>query len=72
MGEENAEPDAASPSARPGVALTEEMIRRKAEHNEGMLSTLEEIALHQLDIDKIEVLNNCRHTAATPSCECYS
>jgi len=25
-----------------------------------MLSTLEEIALHQLDIDRIEVLNNCR------------
>ena len=24
------------------------------------LSTLEEIALHQLDIDRIEVLNNCR------------
>tara|TARA_B110001452_G_scaffold225640_1_gene199670 strand:- start:568 stop:1974 length:1407 start_codon:yes stop_codon:yes gene_type:complete len=46
---------------RDGVALTEDLIRRKAEHNEGMLSTLEEIALHQLDIDKIEVLNSCRH-----------
>jgi len=46
---------------REGVPLTEELIRRKAEHNEGMLSTLEEIALHQLDIDKIETLNNCRH-----------
>lgn len=46
--------------ARDGVPLTEELIRRKAEHNEGMLSTLEEIALHQLDIDKIETLNNCR------------
>ena len=45
---------------RDGVPLTEELIRRKAEHNEGMLSTLEEIALHQLDIDKIECLNNCR------------
>jgi len=45
---------------RDGVPLTEELIRRKAEHNEGMLSTLEEIALHQLDIDKIEVLNSCR------------
>ena len=45
---------------RDGVALTEDLVRRKAEHNEGMLSTLEEIALHQLDIDKIEVLNNCR------------
>lgn len=45
---------------RDGVPLTEELIRRKAEHNEGMLSTLEEIALHQLDIDKIEVIGNCR------------
>ena len=45
---------------RPGKPLTEDLIRRKAEHNEGMLSTLEEIALHQLDIDKIEVLNSCR------------
>lgn len=45
---------------RDGVPLTEDLIRRKAEHNEGMLSTLEEIALHQLDIDRIEVLNNCR------------
>ena len=45
---------------RDGVPLTEDLIRRKAEHNDGMLSTLEEIALHQLDIDRIEVLNNCR------------
>jgi protein TilB len=54
-------PKAAKPKpTRDGVALTEDLIRRKAEHNEGMLSTLEEIALHQLDIDKIECLNNCR------------
>jgi len=45
---------------RNGVCLTEELIRRKAEHNDGMLSTLEEIALHQLEIEKIETLNNCR------------
>lgn len=50
----------ASLASRPGVALTEDLIRRKAEHNDGMLSSLEEIALHQLDIDRIEVLNNCR------------
>ena len=51
-------PDAAERDApqRPGMALTEDLIRKKAEHNEGMLSTLEEIALHQLDIDRIEVL----------------
>jgi len=55
-------PETAPPAApeRDGVPLTEDLIRRKAEHNEGMLSTLEEIALHQLDIDRIEVLNNCR------------
>jgi len=45
---------------RNGVRLTEDLVRRKAEHNEGMLSTLEEIALHQLDIGRIETLNNCR------------
>jgi len=45
---------------RDGVALTEELMRRKSEHNEGMLHNLEEIALHQLDIDKIECVNNCR------------
>lgn len=60
MGEQHAETVSVAQS-RPGVALTEDLIRRKAEHNEGMLSTLEEIALHQLDIDKIEVLNNCRY-----------
>jgi len=38
------------------------MLRKKAEHNEGMLSTLEEISLHQLDIGKIENLDvYCRH-----------
>jgi len=56
MGEE-----AADGPKRDGVALTEDLIRRKAEHNDGMLSTLEEIALHQLDIDRIETLNHCRH-----------
>ena len=45
---------------RDGVPLTDDLIRRKAEHNEGMLHNLEEIALHQLDIDKIECLNHCR------------
>lgn len=47
-----AEASGSAPAAapeRPGVPLTEDLIRRKAEHNEGMLSTLEEIALHQLD-----------------------
>ncbi|EER05647.1 U2 small nuclear ribonucleoprotein A', putative [Perkinsus marinus ATCC 50983] len=35
-------------------ALTEELIRKRAEHNEGILADLEEIALHQEEIEKIE------------------
>lgn len=38
------------------VKITEELLRKRAEHNEGMLSSLEEIALHQYDIEKIEVI----------------
>ena len=34
---------------------------QKAEHNEKILATLEEVALHQLSIEKIEVLGRvCR------------
>ena len=44
---------AADDLTRDGVPLTEELTA-EGEHNDGMLSTLEEIALHQLDIDKIE------------------
>lgn len=36
--------------------ISESMIRKRAEHNEGMLSTLEEVALHQQNIEKIELL----------------
>jgi protein TilB len=36
------------------VKITAEELRKRAEHNDGCLSTLEEIALHQLDIRKIE------------------
>jgi len=42
--------------------ITLQMIRKRAEHNEGMVSTLEEVALHQEDIEKIEALGQlCRH-----------
>ncbi len=42
--------------------ITEELLRKRAEHNEGRLSTLEEIALHQFEIEKIENLDKlCRH-----------
>ncbi len=32
--------------------VTESLIRKRAEHNEGELSTLEEVSLHQQDIEK--------------------
>lgn len=39
-----------------------DLLRKKAEHNEGMLSNLEEIALHQLEIERIENFDKlCRH-----------
>ena len=42
--------------------ITEELIRKRSEHNEGVISTLEEISLHQFDLEKIENLDKyCRH-----------
>ena len=42
--------------------ITEELLRKRAEHNEGILSTLEEISIPQYDIEKIENLDKyCRH-----------
>lgn len=42
--------------------ITEEMIRKRAEHNEGMVSNLEEVALHQQNIEHIELLGQlCPH-----------
>lgn len=42
--------------------ITAAFLRRKAEHNDGMLSTLEEISLHQNNITKIENIDvYCRH-----------
>lgn len=42
--------------------LTEELIRKRAEHNDGVLPDLEEIALHQQELEKIESLERCcRH-----------
>ena len=42
--------------------ITKELIRKKSEHNEGVISTLEEISLHQLELEKIESLEVfCRH-----------
>lgn len=42
--------------------ITEQLLRKRAEHNEGILSTMEEVSLHQQDIEKIENLEKyCRH-----------
>jgi protein TilB len=41
--------------------LTRELIRKKAEHHEGILPDLEEISLHQLELERIEVVGDiCR------------
>ncbi|XP_052130905.1 dynein axonemal assembly factor 11 isoform X1 [Frankliniella occidentalis] len=43
------------------VRITIELLRKRSEHNEGEISTLEELSLHQEDIEKIENLQNwCR------------
>jgi protein TilB len=43
------------------MRITLELLRKKSEHNEGTLDDLEEITLHQLEIEKIEVLGtSCR------------
>ena len=42
--------------------ITQELLRKRAEHNEGLLSTLEEVTLHQYELEKIENLDvYCRH-----------
>lgn len=43
------------------VHITEELVRRRAEHNECEISSLEEVSLHQQDIEKIQHLDHwCR------------
>uniref|UniRef100_T1JDN6 Dynein axonemal assembly factor 11-like CS domain-containing protein n=1 Tax=Strigamia maritima TaxID=126957 RepID=T1JDN6_STRMM len=43
------------------VKITEELVRKRSEHNEGIIFSLEEIALHQEDIERIENLDKwCR------------
>ena len=34
--------------------ITLDMIRRRAEHNDGMVACLEEVSLHQQEIERIE------------------
>ncbi len=43
------------------VRITEELIRKRAEHNEGELFSLEEVSLHQQNIERIEYIDKrCR------------
>ena len=39
--------------------ITQELLKRKSEHNDGCLPDLEEISLHQLELEKIENLEAC-------------
>eukprot|EP00929_Paragymnodinium_shiwhaense_P096121 TRINITY_DN5762_c0_g1_i1.p1 TRINITY_DN5762_c0_g1~~TRINITY_DN5762_c0_g1_i1.p1 ORF type:complete len:428 (-),score=151.81 TRINITY_DN5762_c0_g1_i1:141-1424(-) len=42
--------------------LTEELLRKRAEHNDGCLPDLEEVALHQQELEGIDNIENCcRH-----------
>ncbi|XP_060823180.1 dynein axonemal assembly factor 11 [Bombus pascuorum] len=42
--------------------ITLDLLRKRSEHNEGEISTLEEIALHQENIEKIELIDRtCKH-----------
>lgn len=42
--------------------ITQALLVKRAEHNDGILRTLEEIALHAQGIERIELLNQCcRH-----------
>nr|XP_043870976.1 dynein axonemal assembly factor 11-like [Solea senegalensis] len=43
------------------VSITEDMVRQRAEHNDCEISSLEEVTLHQQDIERIEYLDRwCR------------
>ena len=44
------------------VRISEDLIRKRAEHNECEIYSLEELSLHQQDIEKIEYLDKwCKH-----------
>ncbi len=41
--------------------ITLELIRKKSEHHEGLLADMQELSLHQLNLERIELLSNvCR------------
>jgi hypothetical protein len=35
------------------LLVTEQLVRKRAEHNEGEIFSLEELSLHQLDIEQL-------------------
>jgi protein TilB len=37
--------------------ISRDLLRKRAEHNEGMVSTLEEVSLHQQDLKSIKDLD---------------
>ena len=39
-------------SGPPPAAVTEDLVRRRAEHNEGEIASLEELSLHQQEIER--------------------
>lgn len=41
------------------VRITPELLRKRSEHNDGVLSTLEEISLHQFKIRRLECIDVC-------------
>lgn len=52
--------------------ITTDLLRRRAEHNEGCLSDLEEIALHQQDLERITVIGDvCRKLQILYLCNNY-
>jgi protein TilB len=38
------------------MRITWELIRRKTEHHDGLLEDLEELSLHQLNLEKLETI----------------
>lgn len=52
--------------------ITVDLLRRRAEHNEGCLSTLKEITLHQQDLEQIELVGDlCRQLEIVYLCNNY-
>lgn len=41
------------------MRITLDLLRRRSEHNDGCLTDLKEIAIHQQEIEKIEVIGDC-------------